>query len=78
MLNKNDTILFKSWFQSESLHESKDSLNQYLIGSRILGFKSVTDGNNDYNFINCEDYKLEWAARDIDRIWALEKKVAWI
>ena len=45
----------------ESLYtESQDNLNPFLIGSRILGLHSVTNGNKDYIFTNCKDYSLEW------------------
>ena len=43
-------------FLVESLYtESRDDVNPFLIGYRILGLRSVTNGK-DYVFTNCKDY----------------------
>ena len=56
------------WEHLESLYtESQDNLNPFLIGSRILGLHSVTNGNKDYIFTDCKDYNLEWT-REL-RVW---------
>ena len=57
----NSEEYFTPYSKLESLYtESIDNVNPFLVGFRILGLHSVTNGNEDYIVNDCKDYELEW------------------